>query len=176
VRWFDAVFATYVDQTPAECTLLSECGGYVVVEHDGSVFACDFHVENDWRLGNVQHDDLAALLNSPQQARFGRRKAELARTCQTCRWLKHCRGGCPRERLGGPPATQPSYFCKAYQAFFEHADGRLRALADAWSQRHVRQSARRVPAFAGAHGTNRVGRNASCPCGSGIKYKHCCGP
>ncbi|OGC06583.1 anaerobic sulfatase maturase, partial [candidate division KSB1 bacterium RBG_16_48_16] len=45
VRWFDSVLHTFVGQAAPECTLLEECGVYLVVEHDGSVYSCDFFVE-----------------------------------------------------------------------------------------------------------------------------------
>lgn len=132
VRFFESVFATYVGLRPPECTLFSECGTYVVVEHNGDVFACDFFVEDQWRLGNLLEGRLAEMLNSPQQARFGRRKADLPHACHTCRWLKHCRGGCPKERWGCSSGERRSHFCEAYQMFFSHADAQLRQLADAW--------------------------------------------
>jgi uncharacterized protein len=134
VRWFDSVFATYVDVPPPECSLLAECGPYAVVEHNGDVFACDFFVEDQWKLGNVRTDKLAALLNGPIQARFGRRKADLPRACHECRWLPHCRGGCPRERWGHPSDPKRSLFCEAYQEFFSHADAHMRKLATTWLQ------------------------------------------
>ncbi|UCG17812.1 MAG: SPASM domain-containing protein, partial [Phycisphaerales bacterium] len=175
IRWFDSVFGTYVDVPPPECTLMAECGHYVVIEHNGDVYSCDFYVEPAWRLGNVLADNLVDLLNSPRQEQFGRRKAELADNCQTCRWLTHCRGGCPKERFGAVAAAQPSYFCEAYQTFFRHADDRLRGLADDWRQ------AQRTSAELCRHASRvldagvRPGRNDPCPCGSGRKYKRCCG-
>lgn len=168
VRWFDAVFATYAGVRPPECSLLPECGEYVVVEHTGDVFSCDFFVEDEWRLGNVLSDDLTALLNSSQQARFGRRKAALPRACQTCRWRSYCRGGCPRERPAAGSTFACSRLCAAYQAFFEHADRRLRRLADDWRREHDGRATAVAP-------PPRADRNAPCPCGSGRKYKRCCG-
>lgn len=172
VRWFDSLFATYVRVPPPECTLLPECGRYLVVEHNGDVFSCDFYVEPAWKLGNVLTDDLADLLNSPQQKRFGLRKAELPPACQECRWLTHCRGGCPKERPRVLAEAKPSYFCEAYRTFFAHADGPLRALADDWT----RARSRPIEAVAATLPTDgRIGRNDPCPCGSGRKYKRCCG-
>lgn len=175
VRWFDAVFATYVDVSPPECTLLAECGNYVVVEHNGDVFSCDFFVEPGWKLGNVCTGDLQELLNSPRQREFGKRKAALSPTCRSCRWLTHCRGGCPKERWGNPADPECSYLCEAYQMFFAHADAGLRTLAAAWRAKQA--------AGARTHSLVQVGhprargrdRNAPCPCGSGAKFKHCCG-
>jgi uncharacterized protein len=175
IRWFDSIFATYVGQRPPECTLFTECGNYVVVEHNGDVFSCDFFVEDQWKLGNVRDGNLLDMLNSPLQARFGRRKSALPSACQACQWLTHCRGGCPRERRGHSSGARLSYFCEAYQAFFAHADGRLRQLADAWLAEQRRPAV--LPPLPAEHARlpSGVGRNDPCPCGSGRKYKRCCG-
>lgn len=175
VRWFDSVFATYVDHQPPECTLLAECGTYVVVEHNGDVFACDFFVQDEWRLGNVLEGRLEDMLNSPLQARFRRRKAALPEACQACPWLVHCRGGCPKERWGAPGEPCRSRLCEGYQMFFSHADDRLRQLAGAWLAEQNPPSAIMAAATREGPAPARVGRNAPCPCGSGAKYKHCCG-
>jgi uncharacterized protein len=171
LRWFESVFATYVGVRAPECTLLSECGNYLVVEHNGDVFACDFYVEPEWKLGNVLSGSLADMLNSPQQARFGRRKATLAATCQTCRWLAHCRGGCPRERWS---ESVTSRLCEAYRSFFAHADPVFRELAAAWRLRAA-PLASAIQDGATDLRLHGAARNTRCPCGSGAKYKHCCG-
>ncbi len=171
VRWFDSVFATYVDVAAPECTLLGECGTYVVIEHNGDVFSCDFFVEDRWRLGNVREGRLIEMLNSPRQAEFGRRKAALPHACQACPWLAHCRGGCPKERWGNPADAKLSYLCDGYKLFFSHADARLRELAKRWRREHAAPTVTRLAPEAPAE----AGRNDPCPCGSGRKYKRCCG-
>ena len=175
VRWFDSIFATYVGRRPPECTLFTECGNYVVVEHNGDVFACDFFVEDEWKLGNVLDGNLPDMLNSARQACFGRRKAALPRACQDCRWLTHCRGGCPKERWGHASGENRSYLCDAYQMFFSHADEHLRRLAEVWLDEQNRPSAIPQMPVDCAEPSGRVGRNDPCPCGSGEKYKRCCG-
>lgn len=170
VRWFESVFATYAGVRPVECTVRAECGDYVVVEHNGDVFACDFFVEPGWQLGNVLRDDLADLLNSPRQADFGRRKAALPQDCQVCPWLSHCRGGCPKERWGDPVRANRSAYCEAYRAFFAHADERFRELARRWLAAPTTE-----PEIPPVRVDRLVGRNDPCPCGSGQKYKRCCG-
>ncbi len=42
VRDFDSLFHHYVGLDPLECTHNKECGSYVVVEHNGNVYSCDF--------------------------------------------------------------------------------------------------------------------------------------
>jgi uncharacterized protein len=136
IRFFDSVFYTYAGLTPPECTLFSECGVYVVVEHNGDVYSCDFFVEPQWKLGNIMEHDLKDMLNSGLQNKFGRIKADLPDACTVCKWLGHCRGGCVKDRLRDPRDNRISHFCGAYKMFFEHADQRLRGLADEWKRGH----------------------------------------
>ena len=168
IRWFDSVFYSYVGYDPPECTLLQECGIYVVIEHNGDVFCCDFFVDPEWRSGNVMQDRLVDLLNSPLQERFGAVKKALPAECPNCPWLVHCRGGCPKDRQGDPGDNGSNHFCASYKMFFEHADNRLRQLAFSWQ-------AEQKPAKKTERSAEPVGRNAPCPCGSGKKYKMCCG-
>ncbi len=187
VRYIDSVFHTYVGLQPPECTLLKECGCYVVVEHNGDVFACDFFVESDWRLGNVLGERLIDLLNSPKQKEFGLLKANLPQECLTCEWQKHCYGGCTKDRIRDPSDQGSNHFCGSYIRFFEHADSELKQLAKEWEKEqvrldyearvsHQREIERRnqvEPSPAGA--SQKVSRNGLCPCGSGKKFKKCCG-
>lgn len=138
IRWFDSLFYTYVGYEAPECTLLRECGAYVVVEHNGDVYACDFFVEPKWQLGNLMQDSLESLLNSVRQSEFGRVKADLPGECRRCPWLAHCHGGCPKDRMADPADGGSNHFCRSYIQFFEHADAGLKKLAEAWRQRQNR--------------------------------------
>ncbi len=111
IRFFDSVFYSYVGLTPPDCTLLPECGVYVVVEHNGDVYSCDFFVEPQWRLGNVLEGRLAGMLNSERQDSFGRLKSSLAADCLQCRWLSYCRGGCPKDRRFNARDPKLDHFC-----------------------------------------------------------------
>ncbi|MBM3310321.1 MAG: anaerobic sulfatase maturase [Candidatus Aminicenantes bacterium] len=134
VRFFDSLFFLYVDREPPECTLLPECGTYLVVEHNGDVYACDFFVEPAWKLGHVLDGKLIHMLNSARQAEFGRGKSRLPGPCRACPWLRICRGGCPKDRLRDPGDGGLSHFCAGLKKFFAHADPHFRALAAAWKE------------------------------------------
>lgn len=175
IRYFDSVFHYYVELPPPECTLLHDCGIYVVVEHNGDVFSCDFFVEPAWKLGNVMENKLTQLLNSPQQYEFGRLKAQFPEECKECEWLRFCWGGCTKDRIRDPQDNGLNHFCKAYKMFFEHADARLKELADNWKiQQACGGIHRRRDEVTNNETEIKIGRNAPCPCGSGKKYKHCC--
>lgn len=132
VRYFDSVFHTYVGLSAPDCTLAERCGNYLVVEHNGEVFSCDFFVTPEWRLGNVLEGDLVGMLNSARQREFGEMKAMVPDECRSCRWLRHCRGGCTKDRLRDPADRGSMHFCRSHMMFFEHADGSLRNLAAEW--------------------------------------------
>jgi len=176
VRLFDSVLYSYVGLEPPECSLLAECGTYLVVEHDGSVFPCDFFVEPGWRLGDLRAERLADLLDSERQARFGAIKSALPLECRDCRWLRHCRGGCPKDRLVRGDGERANHLCAGLKVFFEHADKRLRGLAERWraTRPELAEDARRARLARSSDGSRKIGRNDPCPCGSGLKYKRCC--
>ena len=137
VRFFDSIFYRYVDREPPECDLAETCGAYLVIEHNGDVFACDFFVEPQWRLGNVMDGKLVHMLNSARQRGFGARKAELPQECGSCGWLSLCRGGCPKDRLRDPSDRGLNHFCAGFKVFFEHAEARMKALAEEWKKRNL---------------------------------------
>lgn len=132
VRFFDAMFHHYVGLPTPQCTLMNECGNYVVVEHNGDVFACDFYVGDQWKLGNVQTHKLLEMLNSDKQNEFGVLKTVLPEECLSCKWLSQCRGGCPKDRVINPINNQLYYFCQSYKLFFEHSDLPFRQLLERW--------------------------------------------
>ena len=140
VRYFDSVFYNYVGLDAPECTLAQVCGSYLVVEHNGDVFSCDFFVENDWKLGNVLTHRMDEMLNSQVQEKFGLMKANLPAECETCQWLKKCWGGCTKDRIRDPQDKGSNHFCVSYKMFFEHADKKLTELADQWKENQANEN------------------------------------
>jgi uncharacterized protein len=120
IRNFEALLFAFAGLTPPDCTLHKECGDYVVVEHNGDVYSCDFYVQPEWKLGNIKEKRLVDMLNSAIQRKFGQRKSLLPDECKKCKWLVYCRGGCPKER-GYQPDPEKSYFCQAYKYFLQEA-------------------------------------------------------
>ena len=132
VRYFDSVFHKYVNLVPPDCTLMKQCGVYLVVEHNGNIYSCDFFVENEWKLGNILNGGLNEMLNSPKQIKFGKMKAKMPKECYSCIWLSKCYGGCTKDRLRDPADHGSNHFCLSYKIFFEHADEKFKHLARQW--------------------------------------------
>ena len=172
VRYFDSVFHSYVGLQPPDCTLLPECGIYVVIEHNGNVYSCDFYVEEQWLLGNVHQERIIDMLNSVRQKQFGMIKRQLPEECQTCNWLPYCWGGCPKDRQMDPADHGFNHFCQSFKMFFEHADPVLKKLALEWQQKNQAQV---NPELRQIKIPDKIKPNDPCPCGSGKKYKKCHG-
>jgi len=134
VRHFESALYSYVGLEAPECTLHKECGPYVVVEHNGNIYSCDFFVEPRHRLGNLRNDKIINMLNSKKQDDFGKAKAALPRKCRFCPWLSKCFGGCTKDRIKDPADQRLPRFCKSYIQFFEHADSTMKLLAQKWMQ------------------------------------------
>jgi len=173
IRHFDALLARLVDGETTVCTLARDCRHYFVVEYNGDIYPCDFFVLPEWRLGNVLESSWEALAQSELYRRFGARKSCWNARCAACRHLDLCAGDCLKHRLapGCPPETL-SPLCEGWSMFLDRTRSDFEALA-----REVR-ARRRVDAErwqAAARSGPPPGRNAPCPCGSGRKYKKCCG-
>ncbi|MGQ8337836.1 anaerobic sulfatase maturase [Sunxiuqinia sp. A32] len=134
IRHFESVFYSYVGFDAPECTMMKECGPYVVVEHNGNIYSCDFFVEPKWKLGNVMHDRIINMLNSKKQTIFGLAKGQLPRECRQCTWLSKCYGGCTKDRIKDPADHRKPRFCTSYKMFFKHADPVLSDMAVQWQQ------------------------------------------
>jgi len=135
IRWFEALLFQYAGFAPTECTLLEKCGNYLLIEHTGDVYTCDFFVEPEWKLGNLLDTPLTKLFNAHQQTNFARLKSDLAPECRICEWRLRCRGGCTKDRLRNPALDGRNHFCEAYKTFFAHADLRFQGLVSEWKRK-----------------------------------------
>ncbi len=128
IRNFESLLFPYAGRTCPDCTFQRTCGNYLVVEHNGEVYSCDFFVDDAWLLGTVQEDSLIEMLNSPRQQMFGNLKVKLQKKCLNCRWLWICRGGCTKDRLQFSSDRKVSHLCQAYKKFLSYSDARMKNL------------------------------------------------
>jgi uncharacterized protein len=131
IRDFDSVLAYYVTGRHSICTFDRQCSQYIVIEHTGDAFCCDFFVEPKWRLGNIFHTPIEKLAVSSKKRAFARMKKNLCNKCIVCRHLAVCRGGCMKDRAPFDKENygRESYLCEAYKQFFDHARPRFMQIA-----------------------------------------------
>jgi uncharacterized protein len=128
VRLFDSILVKLLEGVANVCALGNDCRQYFVVEHNGDIYPCDFHVSPEWRLGNITRDSFAQLLDSPRFRAFGARKREWGANCRDCEFLELCAGCCPKNRGAGRPEN-PSALCAGWKMFYRHTLPRFRELA-----------------------------------------------
>lgn len=200
VQIFDQALSAWMGLEPSLCVFRKQCGRALALEHNGDVYSCDHYVEPEYRLGNIHELPIVELANSDRQRAFGADKeATLPAYCRACEVRFACNGECPKNRFISTPDGEAglNYLCAGYRRFFNHIDpamklmvAELRAgrpaanamrLLKERETRPARQNARRRAAGEGANARPPAvrsappGRNDACPCGSGRKFKKCCG-
>lgn len=170
VRLFDSIITMMVEGVANSCNMGTDCRQYLVVEHNGDIYPCDFYVERDLKLGNIMENTWEEMLSSPLYGEFGRRKSNWNRACAECEYLRYCAGCCPKNRpTRGVDPTQLSVLCNGWKQFYHHTLKGFRKLANEIVEERESASKR------GRVEVGDIGRNDPCPCGSGKKYKRCCG-
>ncbi|HLJ78930.1 MAG TPA: anaerobic sulfatase-maturation protein [Acidobacteriaceae bacterium] len=180
VQLFDVSLEMWCGLQASLCVFRRTCGSALAMEHNGDVYSCDHFVYPANRLGNIMESPLAALVTSRQQVQFGQDKeSTLPQYCRACEVRFACNGECPKHRFAKTPDGEHglNYLCAGYKRFFNHVDPYMRFMAE--ELRHQRPPAN-VMAWAHERDAQsspsaKVGRNDPCPCGSGRKFKHCCG-
>jgi uncharacterized protein len=169
IRDFDSLLTHYVMGKHTICTYSRQCAGFVVVEHTGDAFCCEFFVGPAWRLGNILETPIEKLAGDKKKHAFARNKEKLCDKCLVCRHLDICRGGCMKDRRmldagcsilergasastrtgedrGSRVEDRESYFCESYRQFFDYTVPRFMKLAAAIQNgsatRHTRSAER----------------------------------
>ena len=142
IRLFDDIASRLLGHEElVSCEFRPRCGDYLVVEHNGDLYTCDFFVDREHALGNLLSQPLGEVAEGAQFAAFAAAKGEVGKGCEACEWLSFCQGGCQkhrefaqrlrtasgREDAPAHAATRhATYLCRAYRRFFVHAVPALR--------------------------------------------------
>ncbi len=169
IRFFDNMLSVYLNRGAELCIHRKTCPTTLILEQNGDAYPCDFYIHEDFKLGNVGTDSLTEILRRHSRHRFLTMKPTLPQQCTSCEYLRLCYGGCPRNRQWsiGEDSPDTDYFCTSYLQIYAYTRERMEGLANrtraSWLEDHLRR------------GNKEPERNAPCICGSGVKYKKCCG-
>ncbi|HSU68103.1 MAG TPA: anaerobic sulfatase maturase [Tepidisphaeraceae bacterium] len=179
VQIFDVQLGITMGYPSTLCVFGETCGNALALEHNGDLYSCDHYVYPQYRLGNVANDSIAELVASPAQRKFGADKRDtLPKYCRECDVRAHCNGECPKHRFLTTPDGEPglNYLCAGYKKFFRHMQPYMRTMSELMAQGRPAAEIMRLIAEREQPQTGSApGRNDLCPCGSGKKYKKCCG-
>ncbi|MDP2853099.1 MAG: anaerobic sulfatase maturase [Smithellaceae bacterium] len=143
IRFFEDILLYLVDSVKASCCYNKECNSYLVVEHNGDCYPCDFFVFEEWRLGNLMESGIQTIMTSQLRAEFASLKADLPETCQECRIASFCMGDCTRFRhLQENGCSNISEYCTAIKMVYSHIEPHLpeiRQRVEAYRSRQTRE-------------------------------------
>lgn len=117
IRYFENLLQLLAGFQPEECGAAGICSLQFLVESDGSVYPCDFFVEEPYRLGNLHTDNLETLRKRLSDTDFLPSSQFLPDECRQCSHLNFCRGGCRRYR----DKSGRYLYCNAVRRFFAYA-------------------------------------------------------
>jgi uncharacterized protein len=131
VQMFDVALGNWMGLGSSLCVFAEKCGTALAIEHNGDLYSCDHYVYPRHKLGNVMNHSLGAMLNSPQQIKFGDDKSDsLPKFCLECEVRFACNGECPKHRFIVTPDGEEglNYLCSAYKHFFTHVTPHMRTM------------------------------------------------
>jgi uncharacterized protein len=178
VRHFDSLMQKMVDGSVNVCALADNCCHYLVVEHNGDIYPCDFFVQEDLKLGNLMDTSWETVLAMPEYEKFGALKSNRNTSCRNCDCLDLCMGDCLKHRdYAGRTGRNLSVLCAGWKQIINHTRQKLHMMAEDIRLRQAKhRQTTQYLAVADHWKIKKVGRNQPCPCGSGKKSKKCCMP
>lgn len=138
VQMFDVSLGNWVGAPPSLCVFSERCGRAVAIEHNGDLYSCDHYVYPAYKLGNILETQMADLIESPFQQKFGNDKFDtLPQYCRRCDVRFACHGECPKHRFLRTPDGEEglNYLCAGYKMFFNHIDPFMKRMAELLSMR-----------------------------------------
>jgi uncharacterized protein len=180
VQLFDVSLEMWLGMEASLCIFRKTCGSALAVEHNGDLYSCDHFVYLENKLGNIMQQALGEMVESPQQIQFGHAKNDtLPKYCQQCEVRFACNGECPKHRFATTPDGEAglNYLCAGYKKFFNHIDPYMQFMAAQLRQQRAPANVIEWARLrdAAALQVDTPGRNDPCHCGSGKKFKRCCG-
>ncbi|MCP1105271.1 anaerobic sulfatase maturase [Serratia nevei] len=178
VQMFEVALSAWCERPPVLCVFAETCGHAFALEANGDLYNCDHFVYPEHRLGNIHQQDIRTLNNSEKAHAFGRaKKTSLTPDCRQCEFRFVCHGGCPKHRFTVSPSGHPghNYLCPGYKHFFRHISREMNVMKDLLANGYPEHAIMYALAQEKRAGASSAKPNAPCPCGSGKKYKKCCG-
>lgn len=129
------------------CITAETCGQDLIIESNGDIYSCDHFVYPDYRLGNINQDDLLELVNSAQNERFRyTKKTNLSVDCLSCDIRSSCNGGCPKHRFVIASDGKPNhnYFCPAYKKHLHYVIPKMKIIIQGLQQQQPLKTIKKI--------------------------------
>ena len=179
VQIFDVSLGLWHGLGSSLCVFKETCGQALAMEHNGDVYSCDHFVYPENKLGNIMEESLNKIVYSKQQLQFATdKKTKLPQFCINCDVRFACNGECPKHRFIKTSDGEEglNYLCAGYKYFFHGIAPYMRFMSNELTNKKppanvMMWAKEKDKGFLGID----IGRNDPCICGSGLKFKNCCG-
>ena len=132
IRLFDSIMNNLAGEKATICHMEDNCSQYLVVEHNGDVYPCDFFVREDLRLGNINDTSFEKLMISQIYTDFGNKKSSYSFLCDSCQYLSLCYGDCLKHRKYIPGKLMKlSSLCSGWKEFYKYSLNIFEQIAEA---------------------------------------------
>lgn len=134
IRLFDSIINRLTGRSTSMCSMENNCNHYLVIEHNGDVYPCDFFVRKELKLGNIASNSFDEILNSDTYIDFGKAKSQYSFLCNSCPYLKFCYGDCLKHRnyITGQ-SRKLSTLCSGWKMFYGSTLDIFKNIADSIS-------------------------------------------
>jgi uncharacterized protein len=105
---------------PKICHMRDGCYRHVKIDFNGDVLPCDTFLGNNFKFGNILHQEIDELINSENYKTFYKESSKILEQCSTCKYLYLCRGGCSRYTFDGSIEKKFNRMCSSRKIMYNH--------------------------------------------------------
>ena len=134
IRYFEDILKMVLGLRPDSCTMFGHCIVHQVVEYDGNVYPCDFYVEDQWMLGNINDKSFDELIRCDKAKEFVQSSYIESIDCLECHYYNLCKGGCRKNKDN----LNKTRYCEAIKGFLKYSIDRFEEIARIVSTNRVK--------------------------------------
>src|SRR3989344_4277998 len=119
---FEELMGNLLTEQPWGCNFSRSCqDSFISIGPLGDIYPCGrFDGVHDFRLGNIDHDNLDEVLASQKRAHLKGRSARI-KHCEPCDYRPICNSGCMHNAyMIKGNIDDPDFYCASYKLLFEH--------------------------------------------------------
>ncbi len=105
------------------CGFRNQCHNEVIsIGPGGDVYPCgQFNGSGVYHLGNIHHQELREIMNSPSMQQLLKRTPQNIKACGRCPYVELCYCGCTASAVcRNGEILQPDYYCSRRKMIFQH--------------------------------------------------------
>ncbi|MCR5310843.1 MAG: SPASM domain-containing protein, partial [Lachnospiraceae bacterium] len=125
IKMFDDIANLLLFNIKTACGIDGHCMPQIIAEADGSVYPCDFYCLDEYKVGNLNEEDILTVFDKAGSSMT--KEFAPPEKCRTCRFMAICGGNCKRMRKNICFADPGTDYC-GYKDLLEYIGPRLYSL------------------------------------------------